>query len=194
MAIVRLAGLLPLPTLANALTISRLILVGPLAALAFDGMWTAAAVVYGVGLATDVADGIVARRYNQQSLFGTLMDPVADIASTAVLFGAFWAHGLIPGWVFFILMSRYGSLFVGSLLLWVLVGPIRFRATPVGKIVGVLQGAAGIMIIALTQSGLQWQDTIGVTLFPLLGVIFGSVIVSQVFIGIRHIKGGASRE
>ena len=125
------------------------------------------------------------------------MDPAADIVSTAVLFGAFWIHGLVPGWVFAILMCRYGSLFAGCLLLPVLAGPIRYRATPVGKIVGVLQGAAGIIILVLAQSGVQWQDTIGVALFPLLGMIFGSVIVSQVTIGIRHLKryrgGGAAR-
>jgi phosphatidylglycerophosphate synthase len=179
---------------ANRITLARIILVGPLAVLAFDGMWTATAVVYGIGLATDVLDGIIARRRREESLFGTLMDPVADIASTAVLYGAFWAHALVPGWVFGILMVRYGSLFVGSLALARWVGPLRFRATPVGKIVGVLQGAAAIMILVIARYRAQLIDTIVVTLFSFLGVIFVSVIVSQVIIGVRHLRSGGPRE
>jgi cardiolipin synthase len=177
--------------MANRLTIVRFVLVIPLALLVLDRRFIAALVVYVICLATDVLDGVVARSRRQQTEFGTIMDPLADIVSTAAVYGAFLGQGLIPAWVFAILMARYVSLFAGMAVLFLTVGPLELRATPVGKIVGVLQGIAGIMILALAGSGLQWQGSIGVTLFPCLGIIFGSVIISQLVIAVRFVKDGA---
>ena len=186
-----LTGDRPKLGLANRLTIVRFVLVVPLVMFVVDEAFTAALVVYGIVLATDVLDGIIARLKEEKTEFGTIMDPLADIASTAALYGAFLFHGFIPLWVFLILMARYVTLFAGSVALFLIVGPPRFRATLVGKIVGVLQGAAGIMILALAGTGMQWLDTIGVTLFVFLGIIFGSVIVSQLVIAIGMVRDGA---
>jgi phosphatidylglycerophosphate synthase len=113
------------------------------------------------------------------------MDPLADIASTAGVFGALFANGLVPLWVFAILLVRYGSLFVGSFILFLNYGPIRFRATPVGKIAGVVQAVIAIVILACAALRLPWEGMMGDMLLALLGVVFSSVIVSQVVIGIR---------
>ncbi|MCK4773172.1 MAG: CDP-alcohol phosphatidyltransferase family protein [Candidatus Krumholzibacteria bacterium] len=186
-----LTGDRPKLGLANRLTIVRFVLVVPLVMFVVDEAFIAALIVYGTVLATDVLDGIAARLKGEKTEFGTIMDPLADIASTAALYGAFLFHGFIPLWVFLILMARYVTLFAGSVALFLIVGPLRFRATPVGKIVGVLQGAAGIMILALAGAGVQWLDNIGVTLFGFLGIIFGSVIVSQLVIAIGMVRSGA---
>lgn len=176
---------------ANKLTIIRFALVVPLVLLVLDGRFIMACGTYVVCLGTDVLDGIVARRSETRTDLGTIMDPLADIASTTGLFGALLVRDLMPAWVFAVLMTRYLSLFAGCAILFFAVGPLRIRATPVGKIVGVLQGAAGIMILILAVSGLQWQEGIGVAVFPALGMVFGSVIVSQLVIGVGYIKRGA---
>ena len=108
--------------------------------------------------------------------------------STAGVFGALLAIGLVPGWVLVVLGVRYGMLVIGSVCLSVLSGPIRFRATPVGKIVGVLQAVIAIIIIVLAAIEPSWQQTMGPVLFPFLGLIFSAVIVSQIVIGIRHLR------
>jgi cardiolipin synthase len=173
---------------ANRLTVVRFVLVAPLVVLVVDGAFYTALVVYGAVLLTDVLDGVVARWARDATEFGTIMDPLADIASTAALYGAFLYHGFIPAWVYLVLIIRYASLFAGSALLFLVVGPIRFRATPVGKIVGVLQGAAGIIILTLAGLGAQWQVDIEVALFAGLGIIFGSVIISQLIIAIGYVR------
>jgi len=176
---------------ANRLTMIRFLLAGPLAALVLGGELVAGLIVYFACLLTDVIDGSVARSRHERSGFGTVLDPLADIVSTLALYGALMAQGFIPSWVFAVLVLRYVSLFVVGTAVFVAVGPVRFRATPIGKIVGVLQGAAGIMILALAGSDLQWQATIEVTLFSFLGIIFGSVILSQVIIAIGYVRDGA---
>ena len=177
--------------MANRLTTIRFVCVAPLVVLVVYGEFIAALVVYIACLATDILDGTVARTRHQRTEFGTIMDPLADIASTAGLYGSFLAQELVPPWVFAVLIVRYLSLFAGSAALFVAVGPLRYRATRIGKIVGVLQGAAGIMILALAASGTQWQENIGVTLFPFLGIIFGSVIISHLVIAIGYLKDSA---
>lgn len=176
--------------LANKLTILRLLLVVPLVALILHDRLVAALAVYVVSAATDVADGIAARRNGEHTEFGVVMDPVADIVSTAGVYAALWVEGLVPAWVFAILVVRYLSLFAGALVLFFAVGPIKFRPTPVGKIAGVLQAVGVIIIIALASTGLAWRQGMGHVLFPFLGMVFGSVIVSQAVLGIRHIRKG----
>lgn len=174
--------------LADRLTILRLVLVAPLIVLLTDHRYWAALAVYTVCVLTDAADGVIARRRDQTTEFGAVMDPAADIVSTAGVFGALLAIGLVPGWVVVVLGVRYGMLIVGSAILSLLSEPIRFRATPVGKIVGVLQAVIAIIIIVLAASDPSWAQMLGPVLFPFLGLIFSAVIVSQIVIGIRHLK------
>jgi hypothetical protein len=113
--------------LANRLTIARLLVVVPLVALILHGRLVAALVVYILCSATDVLDGVVARRNGERTKFGAVMDPVADIVSTAGVFAALFARDMVPGWVFAILMVRYASLFVGWVVLFFTVGPRRYN-------------------------------------------------------------------
>ncbi len=176
--------------LANRLTIARLLVVIPLVALILHDRLVAALIVYVLCSVTDVLDGIVARRNGERTEFGAVMDPVADIVLTAGVFAALFARDMVPGWVFAILMVRYVSLFAGWLVLFFAVGPIKFQPTTIGKIAGVLQAVGAIIIIALASSGLEWHDDMGRILFPFLGMVFGSVIVSQALLGARHIRRG----
>ncbi len=174
--------------LANKLTIARFLLVPSLLVLIAGGRILAAIFVYALCSGTDILDGMAARRRKEQTQFGVVMDPLADISCTAGVFAVLLQKGLVPWWVFLVLMIRYGMLIVGTTVLFFTVGPQEFHATRVGKIVGTLQAIAVIMILGATLSGIGGVSRIGVYLFPFLGILFGSVVVSQLFLGIAHIK------
>jgi phosphatidylglycerophosphate synthase len=174
--------------LANKLTLFRFVLVVPVAVLIIQDRLIVALLLYVTGGLTDILDGIAARR-GTQTRFGVMMDPTADILATTGAFGALYASDLVPWWVFAILVARYLGLGFGSLVLTCAVGPITFTATRTGKIVGVLQAAAVILIVALTAAGLEWRDRWGAYIYPFLAVIFGVVIVSKMVIAARHIRG-----
>jgi len=169
---------------ANGLTTLRFFLIAPLVYLLADSRYAAALGVYALVLVTDILDGPVARRRSEESALGRLLDPLADIASTTALFCVLWLQGALPGWVWGTLLLRYFSLLTGVTAIYTILGPFDIHATSNGKIVGVLQGAAGIIILALMALGAQWQETIGLTLFLFLGIIFGWVIVSQLMMGV----------
>jgi cardiolipin synthase len=174
--------------IANYLTLARFYLIAPVVVLFDDGHTMAALAAYVVLGLSDVVDGMVARWRGERSEFGVLFDPLADVFSTAAIFAVFLAHGLVPAWLFLLLLSRYIMLFAGSFLLFLLAGPIRFKATIPGKVVGVVQASAVTIVIVGVLSRAEWLERIEPVLFPLLGVAFSSIIISQLVIGLRHLR------
>ena len=65
-------------TLANKITLARLALIPIAALLLLAGFWGLAAAVFLVLSFSDAIDGYVARKYNQVSELGKLLDPLAD--------------------------------------------------------------------------------------------------------------------
>jgi cardiolipin synthase (CMP-forming) len=108
-------------TIPNALSILRLagvplflwLVLGPQA----DGLALVVLLVSGI---TDWLDGFLARRLNQASQLGQILDPVADrLYILAVVVGLAW-RDIIPWWLAVLLPAR-------DLLLWVLVPFLRTR-------------------------------------------------------------------
>jgi CDP-diacylglycerol--glycerol-3-phosphate 3-phosphatidyltransferase len=141
---------------------------------------------------TDVADGMVARRRHETSAFGVFMDPLADILSTFAVFTVFVVDGLIPRWLYLILLVRYLMLGVGSLVLTRTSGPIDFHSTVPGKIVGVIQAAIALWIMAWAARGAPATPGDG-PLFAFLALGFVSIVVSQTVIGYRHVRRAPPR-
>ena len=173
---------------ANKLTLARFFLIVPAVVLFSHGYVTAALAVYVVLGLTDVADGMVARRLKDWTEFGVVMDPLADVFSTAAVFAVFLARGLIPSWLFVILMVRYVMLMAGSFVLFLVVGPMEFKATLPGKIVGVLQAIGIIIVLVCFGMDIDLEKTVAPVLFPFLGFLFSVIVVSQAVIGYRHCK------
>ena len=71
---------------ANILTSLRLFAVPPVLVLLLEGRIMMASVIYIIAVMTDLIDGYVARRYDGETLFGVMVDPVADILITMALF------------------------------------------------------------------------------------------------------------
>jgi cardiolipin synthase len=174
--------------LANHLTTVRFYLIAPVVVLFSHGHALAALALYVVLGLTDIADGIVARRRGEQTEFGVVMDPLADVLSTAALFGAFLAQGLIPTWLFLVLMLRYVMLIVGSFVLFLATGPIQFKATVPGKIVGIIQGFGIIIVVWCVWRGADLETDVAPVLFPVLGLVFAGIVVSQAVIGYLHVR------
>jgi cardiolipin synthase (CMP-forming) len=178
---------LPAPGLPNSLTLLRFVLIAPTVVLLLHGRVAGAVLGYGVLALTDIVDGIVARSRGPISRFGVVMDPLADVFSTFALFTAFRCLGLVPGWLYAILIIRYGMLFIGSFALFVAVGPIDFQSTIPGKGVGVVQ-ATGAMAILWGAAHGGLPDPVREPLFAFLGLGFASIVISQFLIGWRHTR------
>jgi cardiolipin synthase len=94
-------------TLPNALSALRLLSIPLFVWLALgpeeDG-W--AALVLALGGITDYLDGMLARRWNQISRVGQLLDPIADRLSTLAVLVVFVLRDVVPLWFVVLLVAR----------------------------------------------------------------------------------------
>ncbi|XP_072030283.1 cardiolipin synthase (CMP-forming)-like [Amphiura filiformis] len=94
-------------TIPNFLTVSRILLSPVLGYLVISEYYTLAASLFLVTSATDVLDGWIARNFkNQQSVLGSIIDPLADKVLITVLTLSLTISGLIPGALTFIIIGR----------------------------------------------------------------------------------------
>ncbi|MDR0249676.1 MAG: CDP-diacylglycerol--glycerol-3-phosphate 3-phosphatidyltransferase [Oscillospiraceae bacterium] len=95
-------------SVANILTLARIALIPFfLVSLSYDwGGSLAAPALFLAASLTDSLDGFIARKYNQITTFGKLIDPLADklLICSAVLW--FTREGVLPVWVAMIILAR----------------------------------------------------------------------------------------
>ncbi len=131
-------------TIPNLLTLLRLFMVPFFLAASFERMYTVAFVLFVTAAATDILDGMIARRFNQRSRLGALLDPAADktIMVSGYLFFTF-APNLpvvtMPRWLTFVVLIRDFSILMVAYLLYTRVRVKRFPPSIAGKTSTVLQ-------------------------------------------------------
>jgi CDP-diacylglycerol--glycerol-3-phosphate 3-phosphatidyltransferase len=145
----------PLAQLPNALTIARLGLIPVYVALitAADGAHSwAAAIVFGVAGVTDQVDGFLARRWQVESAFGKIADPLADrlMIDAAVLL--LWHADRLP-WVALAIPLRDVVAMLGTPL--VLGRGYEFQVNLAGKIATWLLYAS-LAFVMVTHKGATW--------------------------------------
>jgi CDP-diacylglycerol--glycerol-3-phosphate 3-phosphatidyltransferase len=95
--------------LPNALTMLRIFLVPVLVVLLLTrtehGLLLGTA-VFGLGVLTDYLDGYFARKRNQVTRLGILLDPVADKLLTAAAFISLVEMDAVPAWMVVIIVGR----------------------------------------------------------------------------------------
>lgn len=178
--------------IADWITLSRFVLISPSVWLIIHHHFLWGAGCYVILGATDVVDGIIARRRGETSAFGVILDPLADILSTFAVFSALVFAGLVPLWLYLLLLLRYVSLGVGALVLSRWWGAIEYHATRPGKIVGVVQAAGVLFILLATGLGISWVAVSG-PLFAFLGLGFVAIVISQTIIGYQHVRRAVRR-
>jgi CDP-diacylglycerol--glycerol-3-phosphate 3-phosphatidyltransferase len=150
-------------TTANKITVVRILMIPVFVTLAIyygesiqegnpqDWMRFTAIAVFMLAALSDGLDGYVARRYNQRSSLGMILDPIADkgllLSGIITLSISNWSqvdphYGKFPAWFPVLVITRDAVILIGSALLHVLNGTMRVRTSWTGKVATVLQMAA----------------------------------------------------
>ena len=83
---------------------------------------------------TDLADGYVAKRYDQITPLGAILDPIADKLLMDSLFLTLAFAGHLPAWLALLVIGRDVLIVLGTLALRMLAGRFRVEPLLVGKL------------------------------------------------------------
>jgi cardiolipin synthase (CMP-forming) len=121
-------------TVPNLISAIRILLIPLFVALIVDpDTTTAGLLVFGIVVATDWVDGLVARRTGQVSELGKVLDPVADRLAIAAGLIALAIRGVFPWWAAALILVRDVAVFiVGVAVLW--RSDVRIEVRWIGKI------------------------------------------------------------
>jgi CDP-diacylglycerol--glycerol-3-phosphate 3-phosphatidyltransferase len=148
-------------TTANKITIARILMIPLFVLMAiYYGRdkeawqrWCAVA-FFVTAAASDGIDGYMARRYNQRSQLGVILDPLADkgllLAGIITLTFSNWGYEF-PLWFPVLVIARDVIVVSGAMALQFLNGTVRVRPSWTGKVATVLQ------MIAIGMAMLQWN-------------------------------------
>ena len=135
----------------NTLTLLRLLLIPVFLFASFRGMFLAAFIFFVTAAVTDVFDGMIARRFNQKSRLGAILDPAAD--KTMMVCGYLYytlasnVRLQMPEWLTFTVFARDFLIVMFAYLLYTRVRVKRFPPSTAGKTSTVLQAVTlGIVI------------------------------------------------
>ena len=190
-------------TTANKITIARILLIPAFVTMAIyygQGVgigapveWQrfAAIAIFLLAAVSDGLDGYVARRYNQRSALGVILDPIADkgllLSGIITLSISNWSEldpqsGRFPAWFPVLVITRDTVILVGSAVLHLLNGKVQVRPSWTGKVATVLQMAA----IAWVMLQLHFLPLIYVVLAAGLFTAISGVI--YVLDGVRQLQ------
>ena len=130
-------------TVPNMLTVFRMVLIPVFVTLLFYQRFVLALAVFVTAGLTDGLDGILARRFQQESQLGTVLDPIADklmmvtafivLSMRSIFPQPVPSHLPIPFWVTIAVISRDVFIVVGAAAINIMTGFRGFRPSWLGK-------------------------------------------------------------
>lgn len=142
-------------TIPNLLTLLRMVLIPVFAILLYYGYSGTALVVFLIAGISDGVDGFVARRFNQESALGTIIDPIADklLMTTAFIILTLpnilpqTKHLPVPFWVTASVIGRDVLIITVAGAINIMTGFRGFKPSYLGKMSTLVQVVAVTIIL-----------------------------------------------
>ena len=173
-------------TLPNLLTIFRMVLIPVFVSMLFYQRFVWALGIFVVAGVTDGLDGLLARRFQQQSPLGRILDPIADKMMLVTAFVVLSMRSVfpiplpkhlpVPFWVTITVISRDVFIIVGAAAINMVTGFRAFRPSSLGKISTVVQ----IVTIAAVILGAQIRVGTGYYLPTLYTLVVALALLSGI--------------
>jgi cardiolipin synthase (CMP-forming) len=125
-------------TLANQLTLLRMLLIPAFVIMTLYGMFGWALITFVFAGVTDLLDGLAARASGQKSELGAWLDPAADKLLLVTTFIVLTLPNIglvnrIPLWLTILIISRDVGIVLTVAIVNLAIGPRTFTPSPLGK-------------------------------------------------------------
>lgn len=168
-------------TIPNLLSVIRILLIPVFAYLFYNDQKVAAVVVLALSGLSDTLDGKIARKFNQISALGKVLDPVADKLTQitiAVMLLIDFSKATDPlinafGWIFLVFLIKEAVMIIGGLVM-LLLGIRPGAAEIFGKLATLIFYVGMVIIIAVGPEVGALNDILG---FTLPSVLTGAIVI-----------------
>lgn len=141
-----------LNTIPNIITVMRVVLIAPFAYFMWQQDYVTALIIFLIAGVSDGLDGLLAKRFNWQSRFGSITDPLADKVLLFVALLLLVMKGQLSWTLFWISTSRDIFIVGGATAYHYLVEPYEMRPTLISK----WNTALMILLVLLVLVHLAW--------------------------------------
>lgn len=125
--------------LPNALTILRIVMIPLFVTSVIYERYDFSLTLFVVAALTDTFDGLIARRRNQKTALGNILDPIADKFLLITSFILFSIYGLVPKWLTITIISRDVIVVTGWVIIFIVSHRTKVEPTVAGKTAIALQ-------------------------------------------------------
>ncbi len=123
----------------NMLTILRILITPLFVICLMKGMSFSALLLFTIAGISDGLDGLIARYFNQTSVLGAYLDPIADKLLLTSSYATLAIIKIIPGWVAVLVISRDILIFLGIAIMTIIKADIEIRPRIISKCTTVVQ-------------------------------------------------------
>ncbi|HEX7283858.1 MAG TPA: CDP-alcohol phosphatidyltransferase family protein [Vicinamibacterales bacterium] len=152
-------------TIANQLTLLRMLLIPAFVILTLYGEFGWALTTFVVAGLTDLLDGLAARTAGQRTELGAWLDPAADKLLLVTTFIVLTLPNIglvnrIPLWLTVLIISRDVGIVLTVAIVNLAVGPRTFKPSPLGKAATAIFIVACVVVMFFNWLGYQsrWVD------------------------------------
>ncbi|WP_022852949.1 CDP-alcohol phosphatidyltransferase family protein [Thermodesulfatator atlanticus] len=164
-------------TIPNFITLLRLFLVPVILASLWAHDYQRALLFFVIAGLSDALDGFLARRLNQKTLVGAILDPIADKTLIDSIYLAGAHLKILPAWLAGIVVGRDVFILTGFLILTLYTKKLEVRPTYLSKGTTVAQ----VSTIVITLAGFSFQEIF----FYFTGILTILSGVHYLWIGVR---------
>lgn len=149
----------------NLLTLFRILLVPIFVTLLIYGQTFYAFLAFILAGVTDALDGFIARVFNQKTVLGAYLDPIADKLLLVTSYIVLAIIDIIPPWLAVLVISRDIFIMIGVAILFLNHKPIEIRPTLLGKVSTFMQLATVVIALSVVQPVLALQPFLVLSIY-----------------------------
>jgi cardiolipin synthase len=163
----------------NAITLLRFALIPPLVLQMLERDYGTALVLFVVSALSDLADGLVARRWNLRTRFGAIADPLADKVTMLTVTLVLALQDWVPWWFALAVVMRDVVIVSGAIAYHLLIGRVEMAPSGLSKLNTALEFLLLASVLAIGAGRLD-----GSAWWHLLLLI---TLVSVVLSGVQYV-------
>ena len=169
----------------NFITLARLFSVPVVVWLILDGNMLVAFWVFLIAALSDAADGIIAKQFDMETVFGAFLDPIADKALLVGVFLTLGHVGNLPTWLVILVVFRDILIVGGALLFQTVTQSLTMQPLMISKVNTFLQ-----LVLAI---GVLWTQAYGIEDGIVLDLMGYIVAVTTLWSGVLYVATWSRR-